>query len=603
MTRQLKLSPVKRDPIKPDPIKADPIPFDLNFLHDLQLVSHLDYYFARTMAEAFDETDPLVIVSCALASKALGSGHICLDLKKEAGGCLRIPEQEGCIRLPDLELWENSLANASMVGMEDQGESCETGPENRFPLVLDSTGKLYLSRYYDFQKRLVNNLSARMSRTSLKIEEKFIAKHLDPLFSGQNLKQVGQQKEAVKKALAHNFLVISGGPGTGKTYITAMIKSLFCLYAASQKMPEPRILSLAPTGKAASRLGEGRTIHSVLKPLKGKSGFRHTKKNRLNVDMVIVDEASMIDIALMTRLIEAIPPEAKVILLGDKNQLSPVQAGGVFNDICRVKSLSSHLIFLEYNFRSMGKTGIENLARAINRNDPERMEAILSSDQYPDIRFENTRREDTQRKKHLYKIIEKYIKNGYAPLAEQTSLLKGLDNLDRFRILCAHNRGSSGTLQINHLCEKILRSQFNFDITGKFFKKIVMIRVNDYHKGLFNGDTGVVHVEDKGFTAGFKDVDGNIRQYRYSDLPAHETAFAVTIHKSQGSEFDSVLIIIPEKLSPVVTRQLLYTGITRARKKAIIVGSLEVIKEAMTLSFEPGSNLSFLLEQRLCQNR
>ncbi len=575
---------------------------DLTTLHDLQLVSHLDYYFAKTMGHAYDDTRTLVLVSCALVSKALADGHICLDLKKEAGTCLNIFEQEVYIKLPCFEEWEEALTNAAMVGKEQidrevtgSDSSGDADPERAFPLVLDN-GNLYLSRYYDFQKRLVSNLCYRVAASPGPMDDMFVRKHIDPLFSGQNPDQIEKQKEAVQKVLVNNFVVISGGPGTGKTYITTMIKTLLDLYAKSCEMPLPRIISVAPTGKAASRLRDGRTIHSVLKPLKGRSGFFYTKKNPLNVDVVVVDEASMIDIALMTRLLEAIPLEARVILLGDKNQLSPVQAGAVFNDICRVKGLDSHLVFLEYNFRSRGKTGIENLAQAINQNDVSTMETLLSGNQYPDIEFE-----DTGENGHDH-ILEKYIVRGYTPLVEQTSLLKGLDNLDNFRILCAHNKGEAGTLQINHLCEKILRSLPNFDIRDNFFKKIVMIGSNDYNRGLFNGDTGIVHEENSVIKAGFRDSTGNIRQYRYLDLPAHDTAFAVTIHKSQGSEFDSVLIIIPEKLSPIITRQLLYTGVTRARKKAIIVGPIDVIKEAMTLTLDHASNVAVLLEQRLCRS-
>ncbi len=578
MTRQLKL--------------------DLTTLHDLQLISHLDYYFAKTMAGAFHETSPLVLVSCALASQAVSDGHICINLRKKAGTRLRIPKQETCIQLPHFEEWQKALACAAMVGKEtDSGEGRGLDLENKFPLVLDSDGNLYLSRYYDFQKRLVNNLCCRVGLPPVPMDQAFARIYLDPLFSEQATEQVAKQKEAVEKALAQNFLVISGGPGTGKTYITTLIKTLLDLYAKSCKTAKPRILAVAPTGKAASRLENGRTIHSVLSPLKGASGFLHNKKNPLPVDVVIVDEASMIDIALMTRLLEAIPLEAKVIFLGDKDQLSPVQAGAVFTDICRVKGLGAHLVFLTYNFRSRGKTGIENLARAINQNDVTSMESILLGSRYPDIEFE-----DTRKKKDLDQILEKHIIKGYTPLTKQTDLLNSLENLDSFRILCAHNIGETGTLQINHLCEKILRSRSNFDIRTQFFKKIVMIRANDYSRGLFNGDTGIVYAENKGVKAGFQDSGGNIRQYRYLDLPAHDTAFAVTIHKSQGSEFGSVLIIIPEKLSPIVTRQLLYTGITRARKKAIIVGSLDVIKEAMTVSPEPTSTVARLLEQRLCLN-
>jgi len=586
MTRQLKL--------------------DLSTLHALQLVSHLDYYFAKTMGDIFHETRSLALASCALVSKALADGYICLDLKKKAGTRIDIFEQDAFICLPDFEEWEYAMAGAAMVGKElgnankidkespDDNRSGENSLESAFPLVLDLSGKLYLSRYYDFQKRLVNNLCCRVAALATPMDEKIVCNHLDYLFSGQNLEQVEKQKEAVKKALSQKFVVISGGPGTGKTHITTMIKTLLNQLSAENGFPFPKIICVAPTGKAASRLADGRTIHSVLKPLKGKTGFVYTREKPLNVDVVIVDEASMIDIALMTRLLEAIPIDAKVILLGDKNQLSPVQAGAVFNDICQVKGLGSNLVFLEYNFRSKGKTGIENLARTIKQNDVTAMETLLSGSQYPDIVFK-----DPGESGHLDHIIEQYIIDGYSPLAEQTSLLKGLDNLDNFRILCAHNRGEAGTLQINHLCEKILRSQSNFDITGQFFKKVVMISANDYHRGLFNGDTGIVHEENKVIKAGFKDSNGNIRQYRYLDLPAHETAYAVTIHKSQGSEFDSVLIIIPDKLSPIVTRQLLYTGVTRAKKRVIIVGSLDVIKEAMALTPDHTSNVIALLEQQL----
>jgi exodeoxyribonuclease V alpha subunit len=578
MTRQLKL--------------------DLTTLHDLQLISHLDYYFAKTMAEAFHATTSLVQVACALASQAVAEGHICIDLEKKAGTCLKIPEIEAYIQFPVFEEWQQALNTSAMVGRAIEGlEDREPGLANRFPLVLDSGGNLYLSRYYDFQKRLVHNLCARAGLPPVQITQDFSRNHLDPFFSGLPAEQVEKQKQAVEKALALHFLVISGGPGTGKTYITTLIKTLLILYADACGTSKPRILSLAPTGKAASRLENGRTIHSALCPVKKKNHFLYNRENPLPADVVIVDEASMIDIALMTRLLEAIPLEAKVIFLGDKNQLSPVQAGAVFTDICRVKGLGAHLVFLSYNFRSRGKTGIENLARAINQNDITSMETILSDSQYPDIEFEDTRGE-----KRLDQILEKHIISGYTPLTQQPDLLNCLKNLDKFRILCAHNIGETGTLQINHLCENILRSHPNFAIRSLFFKKIVMINANDYSRGLFNGDTGIVYEENKGIRAGFQDSAGNVRQYRYLDLLSHDTAFAVTIHKSQGSEFDTVLIIIPEKLSPIVTQQLLNTGITRARKKAIIAGSLDVIKEAMTVSPDHTSTVAVLLEQRLGRN-
>ena len=249
------------------------------------------------------------------------------------------------------------------------------------------------------------------------------------------------------------------------------------------------------------------------------------------------------------------------------------------------------MVFLEYNFRSRGKTGIEKLARAINLNEVNDLESILTKGEHKDLVFE-----DTQKIVSRDKVVQKHIAREYQAFMRQDGLENSLDELDRFRILCAHNKGSSGTLQINNVCEKILRIQANFDITERFFKRIIMVRSNDYHRGLFNGDTGVVHKENGIIKAGFRMPDNRIQLFRYQDLPAHDTAFAVTIHKSQGSEFDSVLILVPDKLSPVVTRQLLYTGVTRARKKAIIIGNLDVIKEAMNISLDRTSNISRLLE-------
>lgn len=580
---------------------------DLTTLHELQLISHLDYYFAKTMADCFQEKNDLVLVSCALVSKALSEGKICLDLKQAAGHRLRTPDPEIWVMLPAYTQWETALIQAPLVAKEspDSTPSGEGGPpgtssstpEKTCPLVLDGSGNLYLSRYYDFQKRLVENLSCRVRSLPRQRENSWVAQLIETAFEGQNPAHVGKQKEAVQKALAHNFVVISGGPGTGKTHITTLIRTLLAQVATASNQPLPRILSMAPTGKAASRLFNGATIHSVLTPLKNRPGFRHTRDNPLDADVVIIDEASMVDIALMTRLLEAIPLKTKVILLGDKNQLSPVQAGAVFNDLCQVKGLAPFLVFLDYNFRSQGKTGIETLARAIHQKDARQVELVLTGGLYPDIEFE-----ETGPGRPLDQILEPHLVQGYLPLAGQTGLISALDHLDRFRVLCAHNKGNSGTLQINHLCEKILRSHLKFDITRQFFKKIIMIRSNDYHKGLFNGDTGIVYEEDTIIKAGFNDTQGNIRHYRYLDLPAHDTAFAVTIHKSQGSEFDSVLIIIPEKLSPVVTRQLLYTGVTRARKKAIIAGSLEVIKEALALTLDRTSNVATLLETDLAIN-
>lgn len=564
----------------------------LDTLHEAGGISHTDYYFAKTMAGIFPADHELAAVSCALVSRALGQGHICLNLAEAAGTCLCFGEQEaGGTELPSFPEWMAALASAGMVAKISAGHD-----PARFPLVLDADNLLYLSKYYDFQSRLVENLFGRLYSRLAATDPERVRQQVARVFHGQDPVHTRGQQEAVEKALLNRFTLISGGPGTGKTHITRIIKQLLTDGAVENGSSPPRFVAVAPTGKAASRLDQGTTIHSLLKPLGNGPGFRHNRDNPIAADVVIIDEASMIDLALMTRLLEAIPGSARVILLGDENQLSPVQAGAVFNDICRTTALAPFRVSLDYNFRSGGKTGIENLSRAIIHNDDDALTGILTGGSYPDLRFEDTKQLPGRQNR-----IRAIIRDGFQGLAGTTDMAGALEELDRFRILCAHNNGESGTLQINHLCEKILRPFPDSGITERFFKRIIMIDVNDYDRGLFNGDTGVVMETGGGGTAGFRMADGVVRTYRPLDLPPHGPAFAVTIHKSQGSEFETVLILIPDRLSPVVTRQLLYTGVTRARKKAVILGSLENIRAAMGVTTDYASNLPRLLTKRLSQ--
>lgn len=558
----------------------------LHSLHEHGVINHLDYYFALSMAGVFPHDHGLVPVSCALVSRELADGKICLDIKKLSGTTIRLTENpEDTLQLPGCDAWIKVLESASMVGKPQEADG-------RLPLVLDADGCLYLSKYHDFQHRLVKALSERICSHPLPLDPKFVQAAVDQVFKGLNPDHVQYQKKAVITALSRNFTVISGGPGTGKTHISKIIRQVIQDHAAANGQPVPRFLSVAPTGKAAVRLQDGATIHSVLIPKKNQPGFVHGKENLLAADVVIVDEASMIDMALMTRLLEAIPPDARVILLGDENQLSPVQAGAVFSDICRTNVLKHCVVFLAYNFRSGGRTGIENLANAIRKNDVAAVTKILTKNRYPDLLFQ-------QPDKGYATTLAPHIKEGYAGFMQQQGLSASLAAMDDFRILCAHKNGEYGTLQINHLCEKILRRVFDSGIRERFLKHLVMITANDYTRGLFNGDTGVV-LNHKGVpTAGFTMEDGMVRKFRYLDLPSHEPAFGVTIHKSQGSEFKTVLIVIPDQLSRVVTRQLLYTGVTRARQKAIIVGGLDVIQEAMAVSLAKTSNLPHQLDREL----
>ena len=557
--------------------------FELDNLFEHHFFSNLDYFFAKSLAKAFDEKDPIVLASCAFVSKLLFEGHICLNISAISGTTRAVSETgNDLIKFPDLNSWINALQNSLMVS-----DNIQT------PMVLDSDHRFYFSKYYDFQNRLARNITQRIFFKSSDMDEANIDEIIGSYFTQDHK---NNQRKAVKHAANNYFTIISGGPGTGKTYVTKVIKKIFLSFAKTRGLPVPKIICVAPTGKAASKMDQGITIHSILKPLKTSPGFYYNKNNTMQTDVIIIDEASMIDIILLTRLLEAVPLTAKVIVLGDVHQLSSIQAGSVFSDICKAKGMSPNLFFLDYNFRSKGKTGIENLSKAINENDARRLEDILIKGRYPDVVFKSLKS-----KGKIDYFVNKFILKGYKPFILADTVEEALNELDDFKILCAHNNGEFGTLQVNHLCEKILRAENNFGIQGKF-KRIIMININDYKKGLFNGDTGIVFETKVEVNSFFKTQDNTIKQYRASDLSGFDPAFAITIHKSQGSEFSTVLMILPDRISPVVTRQLLYTGITRAKTKVIIVGDINIIKNALNLSVKRNSGLSMCLEKEILNN-
>ncbi|WP_457552469.1 exodeoxyribonuclease V subunit alpha [Desulfobacula sp.] len=561
------------------------IAFDLGNLFDQHFFSNLDYFFAESMAKAFGEKDPIVLSSCALISKYLFEGHICLDIKEMSETFRPVSENyNDLVQFPGLSAWLKALQNSAMVSDNTQT-----------PLVLDSNHRLYFSKYYDFQNRLAKNIGQRIFLKPSGTAATIINDMLDIYFKPDDLHSRNQRK-AVKNAVLNYFTIVSGGPGTGKTFVTSVIKKIVLSCAKKKNLSEPKIICVAPTGKAASKMDQGSTIHSILRPLKNRLGFYYHKTNPLQADVVIIDESSMIDIILLTRLLEAIPMTAKVVILGDKHQLSSIQAGSVFSDICKAKGLSSILFNLDYNFRSKGKTGIENLSKAINNNDAQRVEDILTSRRYPDVVFESLKDEGL-----VDRAVKTFILKGYKSFVTAGTIEAALNELDDFKILCAHNSGEFGTLQINHLCEKVLRSENNFDIQNRP-KKIIMVNTNDYKKGLFNGDTGIVFEKEEEANTFFNTFDNTIKKYRASDLKGFDTAFAITIHKSQGSEFNIVLMILPDKISPVVTRQLLYTGVTRAKTKIIIVGNMDIIKKALNISVKRTSGLSVCLEKEILKD-
>ncbi len=558
-------------------------PFQLKPLYEQQFFSPLDYYFAKSMGKIFSETNPIVLASCAFILKRLSQGHICVDTHEMSDTIqiISMKDDLGFV-LPDAKIWRECLLESKMVSRDI-----------RTPLVMDKADRIYLAKYYDFQLRLTKTIVKRIKSRSFDIARTALETIIDQVIPARTTPVLKQQK-TVESSILNPLTIISGGPGTGKTFVTKAIKQVYNLVAIGKNLPEPNIICTAPTGKAASKMESGRTIHSILKPLAHRPGFYFNKDNLLHVDVIIIDEASMVDLSLLTRLLEAIPLTAKVILLGDKDQLSSVQAGSVFADICQSQQMKPYIHVLTHNFRSSNQGGIQSLAQAINSNNPDEVEQILKDGCYPDVVFEKI-----EEKNGVETVLKPYILDGYEPLQNAQNDETAVSFLDSFRILCAHNFGDTGTLQVNHVCEKILRSKGNFGIQKQPFRSVVMVKANDYQKGLFNGDTGITTEQDNTHTVLFPTFDGKVKQFRYTDLPGHEMAFAITVHKSQGSEFGTVLLIIPEKISPVMTRQLLYTGVTRAKNKVVILGRMEVVKAAVGLNTKRNSGIEDHLKQEL----
>jgi exodeoxyribonuclease V alpha subunit len=414
--------------------------------------------------------------------------------------------------------------------------------------------------------------------------------------------------------------VISGGPGTGKTSTVVKILALLVEQALARAPAAtvrraaelPRMLLLAPTGKAAARLSEAikrakgalqataevraaipdeaSTIHRALGTIGGHAQrFRHHRDAPLAADVIVVDEASMVDLALMARLLEAVPAGARVILLGDKDQLASVEAGAVLGDICgagldrsATGAIAASIALLTRSYRYGADSGIGKLAAAINHAQPERALELLRD---PDIR--DVSLVDYAPGGALPVELYSAAVAGFRPLLEASDAAAKLRALDRFAVLCAHRRGPHGQLAINRAIEAGLREAGLVPAgSERYAGRPVIVTQNDYQARLFNGEVGVLLRDPQaavdGNAAGrlvaqFTAPDGGLRSIPAARLPPHESAYALSVHKSQGSEFDEVAVVLPPDASPVLSRELLYTAVTRARERVTVYGSAQIV--------------------------
>jgi exodeoxyribonuclease V alpha subunit len=600
---------------------------------DVELARGLDRMAARVdggAKAACENAD--VLLAAALASRPTRQGHVCLDLDR-----LPPPPVEG-VRWPSRLAWEAALRASALVG-DASGSSS--------PLVLDGS-RLYLRRYFRYETRLASELAARVAHLEKALDGKVLRASLDRLFPRTGLPsgEIDRQRLAALVAAVRRFCIISGGPGTGKTTTVVKILALLAeqgLLAGKKKL---HAVLLAPTGKAAARLHEAivgaraklpiddriralvpdetSTIHRALKPIAGTiDRFRHDEENPLPADVLLVDEASMVDLALMTKLVTALPSNTRLILLGDRNQLASVEAGAILGDLCgpprplgfsrsfarHVASLTGDelpvddaladasiadcVVQLRRNYRYPESSGIGRLAQAINDGDVESAAAVLSSaSSSPE---QDVVRHPGSPDGALGAELRDCVIGGYSPYLRASSAPEAFDAFGRFRVLCAHRRGPHGVESLNPLLAATLADAGLLQPIGRFYlRRPVLVTENDYQVHLFNGDVGLVMPDpDDGNAARvwFFGPDGKSRRLAPSRLPPHESVFAMTVHRAQGSEFDEVALVLPAEASRVLTRELLYTAVTRARRRVAVFGKPDVIAEAIARPIERASGL------------
>ncbi|QGU86450.1 exodeoxyribonuclease V subunit alpha [Erwinia sorbitola] len=599
----------------------------------LRLLRPLDVQFAQMVASA---EQPALMLAAALVSRDAGEGHVCLPLDQ------LYPEAFFAGRHTDLAqaLWQAAGAPQDWADYL-LAQSAVGDGKSATPLVLHQQ-RLYLHRMWQSEGEVAQFVQRQQH--SVALDEVQMRQTLDRYFGQQ---PDDWQKIAAAVALTRQVAVISGGPGTGKTTTVAkLLASLIELSATS-----PRIELAAPTGKAAARLteslgktlqelklddairnsfpGEATTLHRLLGALPGSQRMRYHRGNPLHLDVLVVDEASMVDLPMLANLIAALPAQARVIFLGDRDQLASVEAGAVLGDICRcaesgysmeraaeltrltgcdvsgredasASEVRDIICLLRKSYRFTESSGIGQLAQAVNAGEVKRVEQVFSGG------FSDIRRQTLSSSEDYQQLLDECVAGyrGYLQrLSSGAEPAEVLAEFGRFQLLCALREGPFGVSGLNDRIEQSLRQagliRRNIAVNGKWFVgRPVMIARNDRALGLFNGDIGIAMLdEEQQLKVFFPLPDGSIKAVQPSRLPPHDSAWAMTVHKSQGSEFDHTLMVLPNQVLPVLTRELVYTAITRAKRQLTLYADKAVFNSAVKMRTQRRSGLVDRLTQ------
>ncbi|HEY5037247.1 MAG TPA: exodeoxyribonuclease V subunit alpha [Chthoniobacterales bacterium] len=522
--------------------------------------------FLRRLAGGMAAEEVRLAAMCT--SRARAEGHACITL-------VEIAASDGA---PSAATLRKKLRASQVVG----------APGDFTPLVLDLQDRLYLRRYWEYEQQLAAGI---LSRTTT---------HDSSSLGNED----DLQQAAAARAATENFTVITGSPGTGKTRTVMKILKLLLDQPGGDAL---RIALAAPTGKAAARLTESvrqvrqnlaaTTIHRLLGYLPGSPYFRHDGEHLLAHDVVIVDEASMVDLALMAKLVAAVRPEARLILLGDRDQLASVEAGSVLADICAAaeeakpnEPLHGAVVALQRNYRFAETGAIFLVSSAVNAGNADAAIGALQGNVDGEARWQ-----PLPSATKLRDALREQLIAAFRPVLETEDPLEALRRLQQFRILCAVRHGPFGVENLNAIAEEVLAAAGLITPQRPCYRgQPLTVTQNDYNLGLFNGDSGIILPDPEGdseLRAFFVSAEDKLRRFLPSRLPQHEKAFAMTVHKSQGSEFDRILLILPERDSPLLARELLYTAITRARQHVEIWAAEEVLRAAISRQITRRSGL------------
>ncbi|GAA5155594.1 exodeoxyribonuclease V subunit alpha [Nocardioides marinquilinus] len=585
-----------------------------------------DVHVAQRVGRLGDESDPRVLLAVALAVRGVRSGSVCVDLDA-------VPDlaPDADLPWPDAAQWRTAVAGSRLV---------EAG------VLRWDAPLLYLDRYHRLEVQVADDLAARVAAAPPEVDEAALASAL-ALVQGAHFSP--EQQTAAERAVRQSTTVLTGGPGTGKTTTVARLLVLLAAQARARGQ-RPTVALAAFTGKAVTRLNEAvatelarmlsadeeddharrlapaeladftdlvdrashpdaLTLHRLLgwRP-DNSTRFRHDRGNRLKYDVVVVDESSMVELTLVARLLESLRPTTRLVLVGDPGQLTSVGAGAVLGDVVRGfeapgaglsgsgpsgSGPSGPVASLVVNHRS--EQDIQALAEAVRAGDADEAVRLLRRGG-PEVDFVEADQPDVAEKALRDDLVDTAIAVREHALAGRAT--EAIERLDQHRLLCAHREGPFGVRHWNRLVERWLAERTGQPVTGEWYVgRPLLITGNDYALDVYNGETGVAVADADGRLRAWVSGSASLRDLAPARLDAVETMHAMTIHKSQGSQAQRVTVLLPEEASRLLTRELLYTAITRAEKHVRVVGTEAAVRAAVQRRAQRATGLAERLRE------